>query len=132
MTHGTTKMGNKPSDLLTTLAHHDAAISTLGGRMSGVERSLSTLQGEVHTGFVGLGSKLDKIDARPTFNFGDTVRTVLSLAVLFSMVVGGIIWVTTAQQTGLVAKVEKHEAAMERLSERIGWVARVETAKGGR
>jgi hypothetical protein len=128
--------GQKTSDLFTTLAHHDAAISTLGGRMTGVESSVRTLQGEVHSGFAGLGSKLDKLDARPTFNFPELVRTVLSLIVIFSMVVGGIIWVTTAQFAGVVAeqrslnaniaaRVEKHETVLER----IGWAAKVEVKR---
>jgi hypothetical protein len=136
-THRTTKMaGQTPSELFTTLAHHDAAISTLGGRMTGVESSVRTLQGEVHSGFSVLGGKLDKLDARPSFNFGEMVRTVLSLAVLFSMVVGGIIWVTTAQFAGVVAeqrslntslnaRMERHETVLER----IGWAAKVEVRR---
>jgi hypothetical protein len=137
MTTGKLPMsGQKTSDLFTTLAHHDAAISTLGGRMTGVESSVRTLQGEVHSGFAGLGSKLDKLDARPTFNFPELVRTVLSLIVIFSMVVGGIIWVTTAQFAGVVAeqkslnanmaaRIEKHETVLER----IGWAAKVEVKR---
>jgi hypothetical protein len=137
MTNGKTTMaGQKASDLFTTLAHHDAAISTLGGRMTGVESSVRTLQGEVHAGFAGLGGKLDKIDARPHFNFPEMVRTVLSLIVIFSMIVGGIIWVTTAQFAGVVAeqkslnaniaaRIEKHETVLER----IGWAAKVEVRR---
>jgi hypothetical protein len=120
------------SDLSKTIAHHDAAITQLGGRMTGVEGGLLTLQGEVHTGFATLGSKLDKLDARPTVNLHESVRTVLSLAVLFSMIVGGIIWVTTSQFAVVVAKVDKHDTEIGRIAERIGWSARVEPAKGGR
>jgi hypothetical protein len=129
--------GQKASDLFTTLAHHDAAISTLGGRMTGVESSVRTLQGEVHAGFSGLGGKLDKLDARPALNFPELVRTVLSIILIFSMIVGGIIWVTTAQFAGVLAeqkilntniasRIEKHETVLER----IGWAAKVETARG--
>jgi hypothetical protein len=137
MTYRTTTMaGQKTSDLFTTLAHHDAAISTLGGRMTGVETSVRTLQGEVHAGFAGLGGKLDKLDARPSLNFPELVRTVLSLIVIFSMIVGGIIWVTTAQFAGVVAeqkslnanlaaRMEKHETVLER----IGWAAKVEVRR---
>jgi hypothetical protein len=68
---------------------------------------------------------------------------VLSLAALFGMVVTGIIWVSTnqfavfiAEQKGVNANVsaraEKHEALMERIAERVGWTARVETAGGRR
>lgn len=132
----------KPEHLASTLAHHDAEIRTLGGRMSGVESGLKTLQGEVHRGFGDLSSKLDRLDARPTINLHQAVSTVLALAVLFSMVVGGIIWVTTTQFAGIVAKqeginsstqtrLERHEVVLEKLAERMGWVARIEP-KGGR
>lgn len=131
----------KPDDLLSTLAHHDAAINTLGGRMTGVERGLTHLQGEVHTGFNGLAtslghlnSKLDRIDSRPQFDFHKTVSTVTTIAVLFSMVIGGVIWITTGQFAGVIAKqdsfnqsvsgrLERTEANVEKLSERVGaWI----------
>jgi hypothetical protein len=105
--------------------------------MTGVESSVRTLQGEVHAGFSGLGGKLDKLDARPALNFPELVRTVLSIILIFSMIVGGIIWVTTAQFAGVLAeqkilntniasRIEKHETVLER----IGWAAKVETARG--
>ncbi len=126
-------MSSRPEELLKTLANHDAAINTLGGRMSGVETSVHKLQGEVHTGFAALGSKLDKIDARPTFNVHETVRTVLSLAILFGMVVSGIIWITTGQFGGIVAEQKAHnQAVTEKLkehSERIRWMPRVEPSR---
>lgn len=126
-------MSSQPDDLLKTLANHDAAINTLGGRMSGVETSVHKLQGEVHTGFAALGSKLDKIDARPTFNPHEMIRSVLSLAILFGMVVSGIIWITTGQFGGIVAEQKAHNSAVtEKLkehSERLQWMPRVEPAR---
>lgn len=127
-----------------TIAHHDAQITTLGGRMSSMESGLQRLQGEVHTGFSSiqgslsaLTSKLDRQEARPEFNFHQSVSTVLALAVLFSMVVGGIIWVTQSQFASVVAeqkgtntavsvRLEKHEAVIEKLAERVGWVAKTD------
>jgi hypothetical protein len=101
------------------------------------------VQHQMSTQIGALGSKLDKLDARPSFDFHQSVRTVLSLAALFGMVVTGIIWVSTnqfavfiAEQKGVNANVsaraEKHEALMERIAERVGWTARVETAGGRR
>lgn len=101
------------SDMLQTIAHHDAAISSLGSRMEGVEHGLAGLKSEVHSGFVGLGSKLDRLDAQPRFNFGSTVETVLHIAVLFSMVVAGIVWVTTGQFSGVVAEQKSINARVE-------------------
>lgn len=133
--------------LESTIAHHDAAISSLSGRMHGVETELKSMHGQMHTGFenvnqalAAMSSKLDKQEARPVFNFHQAVGTILALAVLFSMVVGGIIWVTTSQFSGVLAeqkalntaltsKTERNEALIEKLAERVGWVARLEGKK---
>ena len=126
-------MASQPDDLLKTLATHDAAIATLGGRLSGVETSVHKLQSEVHTGFAALGSKLDRIDSRPTFNPHEMVRTVLSVAVLFTMVVSGIVWVTTGQFGGIVAeqraynsavtdKLKEHSEVLRAHGNRIQWL----------
>ena len=122
-----------PTDITSQLAHHDAAITALGGRMTGVETGLRTLQGEVHHGFANvtqnvnnqigsLSSKLDKLDGRPQFDFHKTIRTVQSLAVLFAMVCGGIIWITTSQFGNTVEDVK-------RLKEKMEWAVRVEPAE---
>lgn len=121
---------------MKAIAHHDAEISSLSNRMSGIEDSMRVLQGEVHSGFHALGSKLDRMDAVPKFDFHRTVSTVTTLAVLFSMVVAGIIWVTTGQFGGLVEKqkllndqIEQRMTKIERLadelSDRVGWASRV-------
>lgn len=122
------------TDVSVTLAHHDQAIQHLGSRISGVESGLRTLQGEVHTGFTsiqtamahqisGLASKLDKLDAAPKFNFHETVKTVTTLAVLFSMVVAGILYVTNAQYAGTLAEQKSLNAqrtvVIEDLSQRV-------------
>lgn len=126
-------------DITAQLAIHDTAINGLSGRMTGVEQGLKTLQGEVHHGFASvtanvnsqlgqvqtsmnaLGSKLDKIDNRPQFDFYKTVRTVQSLAVLFVMVCAGIIWITRAQFDQTIAEVKE-------LKDKMQWVGRVEPA----
>ena len=137
-------------EITSTLAHHDAAIQNLGGRMTGVETGLRTLQGEVHAGFAAittnmntqisaLGSKLDKLDAQPKFDFHRTVGTVTTLAVLFSMVCGGIIWITTSQFQITAATVERTAASLSEtrrdvdyLREKLGWTARVNQPEGAR
>lgn len=113
-------------DLRETLAHHDAAIQSLGGRMSSLETGMRTLQGEVHTGFTALGSKLDKLDAEPRFDFHQTVSTVTTIAVLFSMVVGGIIYITSSQFAVTSARVEEHSRAIAELSEKSAWLGKVD------
>lgn len=138
LTDQTGKMAeHMPKDLMATLATHDAAINTLGGRMTGVESSVRTLQGEVHTGFAALGSKLDRIDAAPKFDFHQTTKTVLSLAVLFSMVCAGIIYITNTQgaaerakqevlNNALAEKLSKTESVLEKIDNKLDWAPIVE------
>lgn len=122
-----------PNDLIRTLARHDTAIEHLGSQMK-------TLQGEVHHGFssinsmlTGLNSKFDRFDAAPRFDFHKTVSTVTKLATLFALVVAGIIWITTGQFAGTMAKQEALNGVvtdkLNRLSERVDWAPIVERKK---
>lgn len=135
--HDMTKMPQNRGDLMATLAHHDAQIGALGGRMSGVENQMRTLQGEVHTGFAALGSKLDKIDAAPKFDFHRTVSTVTTIAVLFGMIVSGIVYITTGQFSGAWSKQESLNASLqkrvdlieEKTEKLLGWAPVVEPSR---
>ena len=145
-----------PEEWATTIAHHDAAIGSLSHRITGVETGLRTLQGEVHSGFTGLNVQYanmnnglsalaSKLDAQPKINLHQSVSTVLALSVLFSMVVGGIIWVTTNQFAGVVAeqrafnaaiagradkidtRIDKNETSIDKIRETIGhWMTTTE------
>ena len=126
-----------PRDLTATLATHDAAIQTLGGRMTGVESSVRTLQGEVHTGFSHLGSKLDKLDAAPKFDFHKTVKTVSSLVVLFAAICAGIIYIVNAQSAAQLAKqdvlnsalsekLHKAETVLDKIDQKLDWATTIE------
>ena len=147
-----------PPDITAQLAHHDAAITALGGRMTGVETGLRTLQGEVHHGFANvtqnvnqqigqIASKLDKLDAAPKFDIHKNVGTVLAIAILFSMTCGGIIYITRSQSeavlaeqkalnseqkyfNGAVSKIlDKHDAQLEKLNV---WAAGTVTTRAAR
>lgn len=126
-----------PGDLATTLATHDAAIQTLGGRMTGVESSVRTLQGEVHSGFSSLGSKLDKLDAAPKFDFHRTVKTVSSLMVMFAGICAGIIYIVNSQSaaqlakqdvlnTNLSEKLLHAESVLDKIDQKLDWATTVE------
>lgn len=124
---------SNPLDYRETLAHHDAELRMLGGQVK-------TLQTEVHSGFASinttlaaLNSKFDRFDAVPKIDFHRTVSTVTTLAVLFSMVCGGIIWITTGQFQITTATVERNEARLGKVEgniydirEKLGWIARVD------
>lgn len=93
-------MSAPPSNLHQTLAHHDAAIGALTTRVGHVEQKLD-----------GHDRKLDQIihavtkaDATPKFNFHQTVSTIVALAILFSMVCGGIIYIVRAQSEAVLAE----------------------------
>lgn len=144
-------MNPRLADPMATLAHHDAQISALGGRMTGVENQMRTLQGEVHTGFAAvqssmnsqigsLASKLDKLDATPKIDFHKTVATITTIAVLFSMIVGGIIYITTGQFAGawsrqdafnthMTSRVENLESQTQKV---LGWAPVTEPARNKR
>lgn len=113
-------------DFRATLEHHDKELTNLSGRVSSLEVKLDA----------GFASVKDAIaqQKQSAVSLKDAVSVVLSLAVLFSMVVGGIIWVTTNQFAGMVAeqksmnmetksRIERHDAMLEKLTERVGWFA---------
>lgn len=85
----------------------------------------SRLAKDQANGFQAMRDSLAQIHAAPRLDPHKTVSTVLHLSVLFSMVVGGIIWVTTSQFAPLVARVQQNEFAINRLSEAQKWVPSV-------
>lgn len=81
----------------------------------------------MHHGFVALGSKLDRFDGRPTFDFHKTTTTIVAIAVLFSMICGGIIYITNSQNAALLAEqksfnstvaktLDRHDTQIDKLS----------------
>jgi hypothetical protein len=124
------------SDIPAVLAHHEATIHGLSTRMGHVESGIKTMQHDMSAGFRDLSNKLVANEARPQFDFHKTVGTVVALAVLFSMVCAGIIYIvngqnatSSAEQKHLAGRVDKHEQIIERLTAIAGWTARVETRK---
>tara|TARA_R110000868_G_scaffold18999_1_gene82334 strand:- start:541 stop:975 length:435 start_codon:yes stop_codon:yes gene_type:complete len=123
--------------LVQTLAQHDSAITTLGGRMSGVEGGLNSLQKEMHTGFTSvaasvaaLGSQMDRADARPQVDYHKTISSIVAIAVLFSMIVAGIIWITTSQFGSVIAEQKGFNAAVKSRLDKVedvlgSWKTRV-------
>ena len=125
-------MAAQPHDISGILAHHDAAIGGLSSRMGHVERTL-----EGHGGLLQeIRTAVTKNDARPVFNFHQTISTIVAIAILFSMVCGGIIYIVNgqnataqAEQRNLTVRVDKHDQLLERLSAIAGWTAKVEPRK---
>lgn len=112
--------------LVTTLAQHDSAINTLGGRMTGVETGLNSLQKEMHVGFTsvatavaGLGSQLAKSDAQPRIDYHETIRSIVSIAALFSMIVAGIIWITANQFGTVIAEQKGFNSAIKHRVDKV-------------
>lgn len=120
-----------------TLAHHDAEISNLSGRITGVEAGLKGLQTDVTHGFSDISSKIEKINARPSFEMSSILSIVKDAAVLVGAAVAAIIWVTTGQFSGTVARQDETNKLTERrlatieegMREKIGWLARVDAAQ---
>jgi hypothetical protein len=120
------------SDIKETVAQHQSEIAALGGRMSGVETGLRTLQSEVHTGFAAIStmmhkvdSKIDRFDQRPQFNVHQWIGTLLSLSILFVMIVSGIIYVAQSQFSAVITKQDgindRLAEKIDELGSRVGW-----------
>lgn len=110
------------NDLRSVLAHHDAEIVNMSKRMSNVEDVVKGLSSQQQSGFAMLNSKLDRIDGAPKLDLHRVISSVVALAVLFSMTVGGIIWVTNAvtgsQYSGLMGEQKAYNAAVVKALEK--------------
>jgi hypothetical protein len=122
----------EPRSTDPSVARLEAGYDDLGRRIGGLEKGFSGLQSDMQSGFSEVKAAIHAINARPTVNVHEVVRTVLSLAILFGMVVSGIIWITTGQFGGIVAeqrahnasvteKIKAHGDAIDRLAERTQW-----------
>jgi len=132
-----TNSATRGEDWVRTLAHHDAEISNLSGRITGVEAGLKGLQTDVTHGFSDISSKIEKINARPSFEVSNVLAIVKDAAVLVGAAVAAIIWVTTGQFSGTVARQDETNKLTERrlttieekISEKIGWLARIDATQ---
>lgn len=118
--------GTLESDLRAVLVQHDTHINNLNGRIGHVEKTL----GEHGNVLQEIKTAVTRQDARPTLNFHQSVSTVLALSLLFSMIVGGIIWVTQNQFASLIGEqkgintsvsklLDRHQDRLEENSKRI-------------
>jgi hypothetical protein len=72
-------------DLASTLAHHDAEIVTLGGRMTGVEQGMRSLEGTVQSGFGQISNTLAEMRGKSGPGLGDILKVVLSGGAIVGM-----------------------------------------------
>lgn len=124
------KMPGQGQDNEQRLAHHEAAIVNLANRQSSLETSVHGLTKEVHAGFSQLSQTLgnlsSKFEARPALNIHQISQTIFVWACLFSMVVGGIIYVCTAQFSPAFQKINDDLGTLQL---RSSW--QTTTTKGG-
>ena len=97
MTSRTPKPGALvPNDLAQTLAHHDAAINNLSGRMTGVETSLVKLHDNMGVGFTEITNKLATLDATKPPSMMHQIAMVSTVFGIAGMIVWGITYVATS------------------------------------
>lgn len=72
-------------DLASTLAHHDAGITNLENRMTGVEQGMRSLEGVVQTGFSHLSNTLSEIRGRTGPGLGDILKVVATGGAVVAM-----------------------------------------------
>lgn len=119
----------KPPDFASVaanLAHHDAAIGNLTGRIHAVENKLDALGASIQASNSALVSQIGELGkqlqaemARPSFNWREALSAIVSAATLFALVVGGIIWVNQAISAPSAQLVLKHDVEIERLERLI-------------
>lgn len=113
--------GSGEADLRAVILQHDTHINSLNGRLGHVEKTLEghgMILNQHGNLLQDIKTAVTRQDARPTFDFHKSVSTVLALAVLFSMVVGGIIWVTQLQFASIVAEQKGVNAAVAKVLDR--------------
>lgn len=115
------------------VAKLEAGHEELGRRIGGLEKGFGIFQGEVHSSFSELKSMISTINARPTFNVHETIRTVQSLGLTVGLIVGGIIWIVNGSFSGMIAeqkalnhavveRLKEQKADIDRLAERTQWL----------
>lgn len=107
------------------IAHHDAEIVNLSARMSGVENSVITLGNETRAGFSQVGiqfadlkSTLQHLNSAPKVDVHRIISSVVAIAVLFSMIIGGIIYINNSQTAALVAEQKAFNSNVARTLEK--------------
>lgn len=106
-----------PTDLLQTLANHDADIKLLGGQLNTLQTEFRQLSGEVHTGFSAVSAGMQEvkgmmaqINVRPTLDIQKMAATTLIVLTLLGMCITTIVWVNTLQSAALLAEVKGNQA----------------------
>lgn len=108
-------------DLISTLAHHDAAISTLGGRMTGVEAGLTSLQSEVSDldhkvgdGFAQLSSLVRENQAGKGPGMAEVLKVVATGGAVLAMSATAITVLVTSFTAPQLTKLESKADGLER------------------
>lgn len=119
-------MATTDDKVMGMLAHHDAEIRTLGGRMTGVESSIRTLNTEVNTGFAALhntlnalDNKVSRFDSRPQFEFSKVLSLVRDVAFMIGAAVATILYVANGQYGAVIARQEGFNALLQQRIEAV-------------
>lgn len=72
-------------DLASTIAHHDAEIVNLGGRMTGVEQGMKSLESTVQNGFGQISNTLAEMRGKAGPGLGDLLKVIATGGVIVGM-----------------------------------------------
>lgn len=110
---GDAKLADFGSDLLKTLAHHDAEIISLGNRMGGVETSVRQLASDVNKGFTTIADRLSAFDSQR----GPGLGSILGFVATGGAVVGMSAAAITVLVTSFVSPpITRLEGQVQRLT----------------
>lgn len=104
---GDPKLENLSSDLLKTLAHHDAEIASFGGRITVVENAVSNLSDTVQKGFAGILERLSTMDSKRGPGFGAVLGWIAMGGGVISMSAAAITVLVTSFVSPPITRLEE-------------------------
>lgn len=106
-------MQNISSDLLKTLAHHDAEIASFGGRITVVENAVSNLSDTVQKGFAGILERLSTMDSKRGPGFGAVLGWIAMGGGVISMSAASITVLVTSFVSPPITRLEERVSSIK-------------------
>lgn len=105
------------SDLLRTLAHHDAEITTLAEQVKGVQSDLHDIKSDMSRGFASIGAQLSKLEGSKGPGLGQIVGVVASGGAVVAMIAAAITVLVSSQLSPDITKLKTEASRTEKALE---------------
>ena len=111
--------------LISQIAHHDAAISAFGSRMTAVESTLGKVQDQVsaidnrmQTGFSNIEGLIKEEKASHGPGFFDILKSAATIVAIGAAAATTITFLVTAQMTPVVQKIDDRTSYLTKMRDR--------------